>query len=159
MLHTAVVKTGQDTSSLGERQFGAQVRTVFRTLRHQCRSVRAVRTTKLVPKCPGSEVSCVRNVRNSISVCRGRGVAPSTECPLVNVFCVVCTLQDEDDTECDLYRLQQARSAVERYNNSALSFSSFGKLIQFRFYVSLDTKQVISETFFLANLLAYYRRS
>ena len=54
---------GRDSSALGARQLGTYVRTVFRTLRHQCRSVRTVRTHQtsakvskvqsvLGPKCP-----------------------------------------------------------------------------------------------------------
>jgi len=31
-------------------------------------------------------------------------------------------------------------------------------LIELRFYVPLDTKQVVSETFFPGNLLAWYRK-
>ena len=47
----------RDSSALGARQFGTQVRTVFRTLRHQCRSVRTVWTHQT-----SAEVSSVRSV-------------------------------------------------------------------------------------------------
>ena len=65
--HQKLAKTlrhlGRDSSALGARQFGTQVRTVFRTLRHQCRSVRTVRTHET-----SAEVSRVRSVRNSLGI-------------------------------------------------------------------------------------------
>jgi len=54
--------------------------------------------------------------------------------------------------------MKQVFSTDLMENNQTLLFI-FDWLIELRFYVPIDTKQVILETFFLANLLAQYWRT
>ena len=55
-----------------------------------------------------------------------------------------------------ILRTTRSHSVSRSHDSTGCCFSSkqYHSVTQLRFYVSMDTKQVISETFFLANLLA-----